>query len=145
MFGTGTSWVLFSFMFIETGPHCKPGVDLNPPPLCLLPCRWWDYKFALPHRVRTFPVANRCLEHSIPLILSKVFSSSSLNSPATLGCTLTLLKQLSSGRSTGRLWLWNFGLCSVWQFEYYFPVDSVDVISSYDLHWWLLMKSLITT
>lgn len=46
-------WLLFCFMFLETGPHYKPRVDLNSLPSCLLTPRYGDSKFALPHPVNT--------------------------------------------------------------------------------------------
>lgn len=100
--GTETSWVFVLFYIYWDRAQYKPRVDLNPPTHCLLPRRCWDYKFTLPHPVRIFPFANRCLEHSTPVILSKVHFSSSLYSAITFGCTLTPLKQLSSAQIQGK-------------------------------------------
>lgn len=126
-------WLLFCFMFLETGPHYKPRVDLNSSPSCLLTPRYGDSKFALPHPVNTcYPTGEQMMgtlwhPRFLPL-LSYTFYEMWLLPPLWQNHS-HLSEYMES------LWILVFSFFASVVFDNLNTTSLLTVMSGYDLHW----------
>lgn len=130
-------WLLFCFMFLETGPHYKPRVDLNSPPACLLPLKYGDSKLALPYPVNTcYPTGEQITATLSPSDIQGpffLFLISSMRCHFYLHSAKTTLICLNSQEASESCFF-----ASV-IFDNLNTTSLLTVMSGYDLHWWLLV------